>query len=66
LQARGFSKDDKSKQPQIVLGLLVTKQGFPLIHDVFKGNTFEGHTMLISLELKQIFDSLNLDIENTH
>lgn len=46
LQARGFSKDDKSKQPQIVLGLLVTKQGFPLIHDVFKGNTFEGHTML--------------------
>src|SRR5437868_2102615 len=46
LQARGFSKDDKSKQPQIVLGLLVTKQGFPLIHDVFKRNTFQGHTML--------------------
>lgn len=46
LQARGFSKDDKSKQPQIVIGLLVTAQGFPLIHEVFKGNTFEGHTML--------------------
>lgn len=46
LQARGFSKDDKSKQPQIVIGLLVTEQGFPLIHAVFKGNTFEGHTML--------------------
>ena len=46
LQARGFSKDDKSKQPQIVIGLLVTAQGFPLVHDVFKGNTFEGHTML--------------------
>lgn len=46
LQARGFSKDDKSKQPQITLGLLVTKQGFPLVHHVFKGNTFEGHTML--------------------
>jgi len=46
LQARGFSKDDKSKQPQIVIGLLVTGQGFPLIHEVFKGNTFEGHTML--------------------
>ena len=46
LQARGFSKDDKSKQPQIVIGLLVTEQGFPLIHSVFKGNTFEGHTML--------------------
>jgi len=46
LLARGFSKDDKSKQPQIVIGLLVTGQGFPLIHEVFKGNTFEGHTML--------------------
>lgn len=46
LRARGFSKDDKSKQPQIVIGLLVTGQGFPLMHEVYKGNTFEGHTML--------------------
>lgn len=46
LLARGFSKDDKSKQPQIVIGLLVTPEGFPLMHEVFKGNTFEGHTML--------------------
>lgn len=46
LRARGFSKDDKSKQPQIVIGLLVTPQGFPLRHDIYKGNTFEGHTML--------------------
>lgn len=46
LKARGFSKDDKSKQPQVVVGLLVTLQGFPLRHEVYKGNTFEGHTML--------------------
>lgn len=46
LRARGFSKDDKSKQPQIVIGLLVTPQKFPLMHEVYKGNTFEGHTML--------------------
>ncbi|MBX9785806.1 MAG: IS1634 family transposase [Alphaproteobacteria bacterium] len=46
LKARGFSKDDKSKQPQIVVGLLVTSQGFPLMHEIYKGNTFEGHTML--------------------
>ena len=50
LQARGFSKDDKSKQPQIVIGLLVTQQGFPLMHEIFKGNTFEGHTMLVVIE----------------
>lgn len=46
LRARGFSKDDKSKQPQVVVGLLVTLQGFPLRHEIYKGNTFEGHTML--------------------
>src|SRR5262249_1565129 len=33
-------------QPQIVVGLLVTLRGFPLMHEVYKGNTFEGHTML--------------------
>ncbi len=46
LRVRGFSKDDKSKQPQIVVGLLVTPQGFPLRHETYKENTFEGHTML--------------------
>jgi transposase len=46
LRARGFSKDDKSKQPQIVVGLLVTHQGFPIRHEIYRGNTFEGHTML--------------------
>ena len=46
LRARGFSKDDKSKQPQIVVGLLATHQGFPLRHEIYKGNTFEGNTML--------------------
>ncbi|MBK7295234.1 MAG: hypothetical protein IPI91_00545 [Flavobacteriales bacterium] len=30
LRIPGFSKDGKSQQPQIVLGLLVTNTGFPL------------------------------------
>lgn len=50
LRRTGYSKDDKSKQPQIVIGLLVTKSGFPLAHEVFAGNTFEGKTMLPILE----------------
>lgn len=50
LKARGFSKDNKSSQPQIVMALLVTLHGFPLMHEVYKGNTFEGHTMLSVLE----------------
>jgi len=50
LKIQGFSKDDKSQQPQIVIGLLVTQAGFPLAYDVFAGNTFEGKTMLPVVE----------------
>lgn len=50
LRVPGFSKDNKPQQPQIVIGLLVNREGFPLGYEVFKGNTFEGHTMLPVLE----------------
>lgn len=50
LRVPGFSKDNKSQQPQIVVGLLVTQSGFPLAYDVFPGNTFEGKTMLPIVE----------------
>lgn len=50
LKIPGFSKDDKSKQPQIVVGLLVSRNGFPLAYEVFPGNTFEGKTMLPLLD----------------
>jgi len=42
----GFSKEHKHNQPQIVIGLIVTKDGFPISYEVFKGNTFEGNTFL--------------------
>jgi transposase len=50
LKIQGFSKDNKSQQPQIVIGLLVTQLGFPLSYNVFAGNTFEGKTMLPIVE----------------
>lgn len=46
LRKNGFSKDNKSEQPQILVGLMVTKEGFPVAYDIFAGNTFEGHTIL--------------------
>jgi hypothetical protein len=46
LRKPGFSKDGKSQQPQILVGLMVSKEGFPIAFDVFPGNTFEGHTIL--------------------
>jgi len=46
LRKTGFSKDGKHQHPQLVLGLLVSKGGYPLAYDIFQGNQFEGHTML--------------------
>ncbi|MDM1373855.1 IS1634 family transposase [Myroides marinus] len=46
LRKTGFSKEGKHQNPQIVLGLLVSKNGYPLAYDMFEGNKFEGHTML--------------------
>jgi transposase len=42
----GFSKDGKHSQPQVVLGLLVSKDGYPLSYSVFNGSQYEGRTML--------------------
>jgi transposase len=46
LRKNGFSKDNKSQQPQILIALMVSKEGFPLSYEVFAGNTFEGHTII--------------------
>jgi len=35
LRVEGFSKDNKPQQPQIVVGLIVTRQGYPLSYEVF-------------------------------
>ncbi len=42
----GFSKDNKPNQPQILVGLVVSKEGFPVAYELFPGNTFEGHTLI--------------------
>jgi hypothetical protein len=42
----GFSKDHRSTDTQIVIGLVVNRNGFPLYFDIFAGNTFEGHTFI--------------------
>ncbi|MBM2814975.1 MAG: transposase [Ignavibacteria bacterium] len=46
LRRTGFSKEGKHQNPQIVLGLLVSVDGYPLAYEIFEGNKFEGHTML--------------------
>lgn len=46
LRKNGFSKDNKSQQPQILIALMVSKEGLPISYEVFPGNTFEGHTFI--------------------
>lgn len=46
----GFSKDNKSNQPQILVALMVTQEGFPVAYEIFPGNTFEGHTLIPVIE----------------
>lgn len=50
LRKIGFSKDGKFRHPQIMIGLLVGAGGFPIGYDIFEGNTFEGHTLVPTLE----------------
>jgi transposase len=53
LRKIGFSKDGKFQCPQIMLGLLVGEDGYPIAYDIYKGNTFEGHTIIPIIQQTQ-------------
>ena len=46
LRQDGFSKDGKTAESHIVLGLLVSEDGYPLSYSVFNGKQYEGYTMI--------------------
>ena len=46
LRTNGFSKDGKTSESQIVLGLLVSADGYPLSYSIFNGAQYEGRTMI--------------------
>lgn len=50
LRKNGFSKDNKSQQPQILIALMVSKEGFPVAYEIFAGDTFEGHTIIPTIK----------------
>jgi transposase len=53
----GFSKDQKFKEVQVVLGLFMDCDGFPVGYDLFPGNTYDGKTLIPALDrLKAKFD----------
>ena len=50
LRQTGFSKDGKHQHPQIFLGLLVGRNGYPIGYDIFEGSIYEGHTLIPVIE----------------
>ena len=46
LRSPGFSKDGKTTESQIVLGLLVSRDGYPLSYNIFNGSQYEGRTFI--------------------
>ena len=59
IRKNGYSKDLKFNQPQVVLALMVTKEGLPIGYEAFSGDTFDGHTLIPSL--KVLKDKYNID-----
>ena len=46
----GFSKAGKYNEVQVVMGMVIDANGVPVGYELFKGNTYEGKTMLTTLE----------------
>ena len=55
----GYSKDLKFNQPQVLLSLMVTKEGLPIGYQAFSGSTYEGHTLIPALNALK--EKYNLD-----
>lgn len=41
LRRTGYSKDGKFDCPQVLLGLLVTREGLPISYEIFEGDLSE-------------------------
>jgi len=46
----GFSKACKFNEVQVVMGMIIDSEGVPVGYELFKGNTFDGKTMVEALK----------------
>lgn len=53
LRRTGYSKDGKFDCPQVLLGLLVTREGFPISYEIFEGDLSEKKTFIPLLKRAQ-------------
>ena len=50
LRIAGFPIEGKHQNPQVLLGLLVSNDGYPLAYEILEGNKYESHTILQLIE----------------
>lgn len=53
LRRTGYSKDGKFDCPQVLLGLLVTREGLPISYEIFEGSLSEKKTFIPLLKRAQ-------------
>lgn len=56
---KGWSRDKRPDCDQVVVGLVVNRDGFPLAHEVFEGNTHDSNTVAQMLDL--LHDRIGLE-----
>lgn len=47
---RGYSRDHRPDCKQVVIGLVVNRDGFPIAHEVFAGNAQDRATLAVTLD----------------
>ena len=50
LKQKGYSKDMKFNQSQVLFTLLITKEGLPIGYEVYPGSQYEGNTLSDSVD----------------
>ena len=48
---RGYSRDHRPDCKQVVVGLVIGREGFPRAHEIFEGNTQDRKTLASMLDL---------------
>jgi transposase len=51
---RGYSRDKRPDCKQVVVGLVISREGFPIAHEVFDGNTQDRKTLGRILDLLKV------------
>src|SRR6516225_4612813 len=60
---RGYSRDKRPDCKQVVIGLVVGREGFPIAHEIFAGNVQDRQTLGQMLDLLQ--DRVGLPADST-